>query len=227
MNRFYKSVGVQRVGGNFAIALDGRTVKTPGGEIMTVHAPGLADALAAEWAAQGEEIALDKMHLTRLAYAAVDTKRADIVARLMKLAKSDLLFYRAEGPKELVERQERAWDMPLIWMRVRYGAAFKTSTGIGFIEQPQGAVAAIEQALAQWDIYGLVARNAAAGILGSVALAFSLADGKLDAASAFAAAHVDETWQAEKWGEDREARRRLDSLAAELASIETFLRLLS
>jgi chaperone required for assembly of F1-ATPase len=226
MKRFYKSVGVQRAGSNFAVTLDGRTVKTPGGEVMVVHSPGLADAIAGEWAQQETEIDLDKMHLTRLATAAVDSARADIAARLIKLARSDLLFYRAAEPKELVERQERAWEMPLIWMRVRYGATFKTGMGIGFIEQPPDAIAAIEQALSQWDMYGLVARNAAAGILGSVVLAFAMADGKLDAASAFAAAHIDETFQAEKWGEDREARKRLDLLLRELEGAETFLRLL-
>ncbi|HEY2069157.1 MAG TPA: ATP12 family protein [Rhizomicrobium sp.] len=225
MKRFYKEVGVQRAGANFAVTLDGRTIKTPSGAVMVLRAPGLADAVAAEWTRVGTEIDLDAMHLTRLAYAAVDSDRADIAAKLAKFARTDLVFYRAEEPPALVERQERAWDIPLAWVRARYEAAFRTGTGVTFIEQPAESLAAIEHALLSLDMYKLVALNAAAGILGSVVLALNLADAKLDAKSAFTAAHIDETFQAEKWGWDAAAQKRLDRLSAELASVETFLQL--
>ncbi len=59
----------------------------------------------------------------------------------------------------------------------------------------------------------------------SLVLALSLADGRLDAAAAHAAAHVDEHFQAEKWGRDSEAEARLKSLLQELEDAERFMRL--
>jgi chaperone required for assembly of F1-ATPase len=228
VKRFYKSVGVQQRGAMFAVTLDTRPIKTPGGEIMVLRAPGLADTIAAEWARQEGEFELESLHLTRLAYGAVEGEplRAKIVAEVVKFAGSDLTCYRATEPKELVDRQAAAWDPPLLWVRSRYAIALNTTTGLAHIEQPADAIAALEHALSSKDMYALVALHAATGILGSAVLALNLADARLDATSAFAAAHVDEIYQAERWGEDHEARKRLDRLAAELASAEQFLRLL-
>lgn len=226
MKRFYKAVGVQRAGAMFAVTLDGRAIKTPAGATMVLRASGLADAIAAEWARQGDEFELDALHLTRLAYAAIDSDRADIVAHIMKVAGTDLTCYRADSPAELVRRQDAAWDVPMLWVQSRIGAGFHKTTGVAFVAQPPETLSALEHALSSRDMHALVALNAATGILGSIVLALNLEGGRLDATSAFAAAHVDEAYQAEKWGEDREARKRLDGLAAELASVEQFLRLL-
>src|ERR1700689_2066398 len=110
MKRFYKSVGVQQAGGNFAVTLDGRTVKTPGGAVMVVKSPRLADAIAAEWARQEGEIDLDCLHLTRPAYAAGDSDGAAIAEKALNFARSDAAFYRAHEPAELVGGQEAACD---------------------------------------------------------------------------------------------------------------------
>ena len=104
MKRFYKSVGVQQRGAMFAVTLDSRPIKTPGGEIMVLRSPSLADAVAAEWARQEGEFELEALHLTRLAYGAVEGEplRAKIVAEIVKFAGTDLTCYRATEPKELV-----------------------------------------------------------------------------------------------------------------------------
>ncbi len=198
---------------------------------MVLRSPGLADAIAAEWARQGETFELEHaLHLTRLAYAAIDSDRADIVAHIMKVAGTDLTCYRADAPAELVRRQDAAWDVPMLWVQSRIGAAFHKTTGVAFVPQPPETLRALEHALSARDLYALPVlsgpQHAATGILGSAVLALNLEGARLDAVSAFAAAHVDEAFQAEKWGEDREARKRLDGLAAELASVEQFLRLL-
>ena len=228
MKRFYKTVGIKQQGTLFVVTLDGRPMKTPGGEVLVLRSPRLADAVAAEWARQETEIDLDSMHLTRLAYGAIDNEpqRGEIAAAILKFAGSDLTCYRAEEPAELTRRQEAAWDMPLVWVKARYGASLRTTKGIAHIAQPADAIGALEHAISGRDMYALVALNAATGILGSLVLALNLADAKLDASAAFAAAHIDETFQAEKWGLDLEAKRRLDRRRAELESIEQFLRLL-
>ena len=56
-------------------------------------------------------------------------------------------------------------------------------------------------------------------LTGSALLALAVEAGRLDAEAAWTAAHVDEDWQAEQWGQDaeamaRRARRRRDMAAA-------------
>jgi chaperone required for assembly of F1-ATPase len=228
MKRFYKSAGVTRQGTVFAVALDGKPMKTPGGELLALRSERLADAIAAEWAAQDGEIDLDSMHLTRLGYASIDgvPHRAALAERVLNFGRTDLVCYRAAEPKALAERQAAAWDMPLAWVRAHYRAELVVTTGIVHVAQPAGAVAALEQVIAGCDQYRLAGLDAATGILGSLVLGLALADGKLDADTAFAAAHVDESFQAEKWGLDAEAERRLKRLASALDGAELFLRLL-
>ncbi|MGH6870561.1 MAG: ATP12 family chaperone protein [Rhizomicrobium sp.] len=228
MKRFFKSADVREQDGTFAVMLDGRPIKTPNGGVLALRSSRLADAIAAEWAGQADEFELEPMVLTRLAFGAIDgeARRGEIVSAILKFAGSDLTCYRAEGPAELVRRQAAAWDGPLAGVAARTCASFRTTTGVTHIAQPPETIAALEQAIMGRDTAALVALNAATGILGSLVLALNLAGGKLDARTAFAAAHIDESFQAEKWGEDPEARRRLDRLQTELESVETFLRLL-
>jgi len=227
MKRFYKSVGTLRQGDLFAVALDGKVMKTPGGKALALQSPRLAHAVAGEWAAQTGEIDFESMPLTKLAYAALDAppQRTQIATHILRFGRSDLVCYRATEP-ELAAREAAAWDPPLAWLRKHYRAELATGTGMRFIEQPQAALAALEAALAQRDDYAFAALTAATLILGSLVLALALADGKLDAKAAFAAAHVDESFQAEKWGRDAEADRRFTRLAFELEAAERFLRLL-
>src|SRR5215510_7706405 len=52
--RFYKEVGVGDADGGFTVTLDGKPIKTPSGKVVLVPKRAIADAIAAEWAAQGE-----------------------------------------------------------------------------------------------------------------------------------------------------------------------------
>ena len=101
MKRFYKAVGVEAAGGSFAVLLDGRPVLTPARGRLSLPTRALAEAIAAEWSAQGEAIRLEDMPLNRLAATAIDRMTADreaVVATVAAYARSDLLCYRAAGP---------------------------------------------------------------------------------------------------------------------------------
>ena len=121
MKRFYKDVSVSPVGDAFAISLDGRPMKTPQRNQLAVPMPGLADAIAAEWAAQGEDIIPASMPLTGLAQGALDqveSERDRIVGRIAAFADSDMLYYRAdEGQQALIDHQAEHWDPLLDWAR--------------------------------------------------------------------------------------------------------------
>lgn len=226
MKRFYKTVST---GEDNTVLLDKRTVKTPKGVPLVLPARPLAEAIAEEWRAQGEDIRPENMLLTRLAHVAIDgaSERARIAEQVLNYAKSDLLCYRAEGPDELVIRQAHQWTPILDWLAETHGARLKLTTGIGFVDQPLDAIERLSERVGQLDIFALVALHTAATITGSLTLALALLEGRLNAGEAFALSRIDETFQAEKWGQDAEAQVRATRLLAEMEAAEKFVRLLS
>ena len=108
--RFWKEVSVEDDGAGFAVALDGRRVKTPAKTALVVPTRALAEAIAAEWDAQDEQIDPLSMPYTRSANAAIDkvaVQFAEVADMLAEYGDSDLLCYRAESPEGLVQRQSR------------------------------------------------------------------------------------------------------------------------
>jgi chaperone required for assembly of F1-ATPase len=229
MKRFYKDVSVAEEGGAFRILLDGRTLKTQAKAVVALPGAALAEAVAEEWRAQGDDIDPPNMFLTRLTYAAIDGVIADrkrVSDHALSFGRTDLLCYRAEHPEELVARQARAWGALLEWAADRFGARLHVASGITFKEQPLESIVALEQAIADTGDFELAALHNAATITGSLVLALALVEGHLNAEQAFAAAMLDETFQSEKWGTDEEAEARLKRLSAELSAAERFLKLL-
>jgi chaperone required for assembly of F1-ATPase len=223
MKRFYKDAAVQRTTHGFAIALDGRAVKTPKGAPLALHNSALAEAIAAEWAGQGEE--LGDMPLTRLANTAIDRVRHDrgpALKQMIDFGRHDVVCYRAAAPADLVAREAAAWDAPLAWARAHYAIDLATTTGIASIEQPGFSPERLQHDMVALDEFALTGLSAMVPILKSLVLALSLADGRLDADAAHAAAHVNELFQAEKWGRDAEAEARLAALLAELQTANRF-----
>ena len=114
--RFYKAATHRAADGQgFVIELDGKPVRTPGKRLLLLPPIALAEAVAAEWAAQRERIDPATMPLTRLVNSAIDgvaTRMEEVSADIVDFAGSDLTCYRAEAPQELVQRQhERSYRL--------------------------------------------------------------------------------------------------------------------
>src|SRR5579863_7662493 len=107
--RFYRTAEVREAaGGGHALALDGRSARTPGRRPLAAKSRPLMLEVAAEWERQRETIDPTDMPMTRLLNAAVDgvaMSMAETRAEILKYAGSDLLCYRAEEPEALAERQ--------------------------------------------------------------------------------------------------------------------------
>jgi chaperone required for assembly of F1-ATPase len=210
--RFYQDAAAEPRGEGFAVCLDGKLAHTPGRRPIEVPGRELADALAAEWQGQGELIDPAAMPLTRLVNSALDGVAQDMAsvrAEIVKYAGSDLLCYRAGEPATLVELQSQVWDPLLTWARDEWGARFVCAEGVMFAEQPAASLAAIERVVAEVSSpLALAALNVMTTITGSALLALAVAQGRLDAAQAWQAAHVDEDHQMRTWGEDAEALAR-------------------
>lgn len=219
MKRFYKTVDVRPVTGGFAVLLDGRGVQTPARNALILPTQELALAIAAEWRGQGEEVVATAMPLLRLSNTVIDgvaTNRAAVIQAILRFGENDLLCYRAHQPPDLVARQREAWDPMLDWARQRLGARMTATAGLTHVDQAPDAIAALREALEAHDAFTLGALHVVASITGSVVLALAVAEGRLTGAAAFELSHIDETYQAEKWGADAEAVKRTTNLAHEL-----------
>ena len=230
MKRFYKNVAASAAAdGGYTVLLDGKAVKTPKRALLSLPNLPLAEAIAEEWRGQGETLDTQSMPLTRLAFAALDVvmpERERVAEEALKYAGTDLLSYRAEEPPELVARQAHVWDQLLDWAAETYGARLRVGSGIRHVAQSPEAIQELRQAITRYDEFELAALHTATTITGSLVLALALAEEEVSAEEAFAAATLDETFQAEKWGRDAEAEKRRQHLLAELSAAEHFLRLL-
>ncbi len=226
MKRFYERASV---GADNQVLLDGRPVRTPGRAPLALPGASLAEAIADEWQAQGETIDPRSMPLTGLANAAIDRiapAKAAFAAGLAAYGESDLLCYRAEGPAPLVARQTEAWDPLLAWARDRYDVVLAVTSGIVHKAQPPETVARLAAAVEARDHFELAGLSPLVTISGSLVVALALAEGATGLGAAWAAASLDEQWQAEQWGEDEEAVRALAGRRADFAAAARFLSLL-
>ena len=227
--RFYQQADVEEADGQFRVVLDGRPVKTPARRTLATPKRALAQALAAEWNAQRDVIDPAKMPLTRLANTIIDgvvEAPSAVAAEVERYLACDLVFYRAPGPAGLVTRQAKAWDPVLAWVRETLGADFVLAQGIAFVAQPAQSLAAAGCGIPS-DPWQLGAVHAVTTLTGSALLALALKHGVLSPQQVWAAAHVDEDWNAEQWGRDEEAverrtarRRDFDAAGAILAALK-------
>jgi chaperone required for assembly of F1-ATPase len=232
--RFYAraswaAVAPDATGGGFRVLLDGKAVKTPAKAEMVLPSQALAEAIAAEWQAQGAEVEVRSLVLTGLAWTAIDRVgpgRERVVEELAGFGAHDLVCYHAETPTDLAARQREQWQPLLDWAARALDAPLAVTTGVVSIEQPSEALAALRRAVAARDVFELTAVSAAASAAGSLVIGLALVAGRIDAAAAFEAAQLDESYQIERWGEDPEAARRRAAIKADLETAARFLALL-
>lgn len=229
MKRVYTSVSTRAEADGFAVLLDGRVVRSPAKAPLLLPSAALAEAVAAEWDAQTEEIRPDRMPMMSLAATAIDRVRPNPVAVARDAAgyaASDLLCYRADTPVELARRQAEAWDPVLDWAQRRYAVAFAVTSGLMPIDQPAETVARFEALATELEPFPLAALHVMTTTLGSFLLALSVYEGHAAPEEAYALSTVDEAYQAELWGEDEEAAARRTRLASEVADARRYLDLL-
>ena len=209
--RFYSEVTVARRDDGAEVLLDGRSVRTPAKADFVVPAMVLAEAIAEEWRAQGDQIDPRTMPLTKLANTAIDGvshKRDETIDAVMAFAASDLICYRAEQPDGLVMKQMALWGPVIDWLAQYLGARFEVSEGVMHVEQPEESLARVREVVETFDAYSLTAFHTMASLMGSTFLALAHVAGLFDLQATWTAAHVDEDWQISQWGQDEEAAAR-------------------
>jgi chaperone required for assembly of F1-ATPase len=227
--RFYEHVAIKDEGGATAVLLDGKKVRTPGKAPFLLPNAALAEAIAEEWRGQGARIDPQTMPLTRLANSVIDGVKGNegaVLDDIVKYAGSDLLCYRAEGPKGLVSLQSKHWDPILAFAKHGLLAKMRLSEGVMHVEQPPTSLEAIKERLNTFDPWSRAALHVMTGLSRSALLALAVALGRLTPEEAWAAAHVDEDWQIAQWGDDEEAKQRRANRWRDFAAAARMLKLL-
>lgn len=229
MKRFWETAEAAATDGGFAIALDGRRVKTPAKAKLILPTAKLAEAVADEWNGVGDTIDPREMPITGLANAAIDRIAPDkeqFALGIARYGESDLTCYRAEGPDMLVRRQQEAWDALLEWARRRYDVDFALCTGVIHIEQPADTVRKLSHKVMSLDAFQLAGLSPMVTIGGSLVAALVVYEEIMPAEAVWEAVSLDDRWQLEQWGDDADARSALDARRYEFLAAARFLELL-
>lgn len=229
MKRFYKKVTAEAWDGGFRVLLDGRMIRTPGKAALLLPTQALADAIAAEWDAQGEEIHPASMPLMQTAATAIDRvtpQRERVIDEISAYGGSDLVCYRATHPESLVARQAEAWDPVLAWLRERHGVELKVGEGVMHIPQSPKALATLRSVVAAQTDMVLAPLYNITALAGSLAIALAVLERRLTADQAFEISELDEAYVMETWGTDREAMIRRKNNKESMAASVRFLELI-
>ena len=226
--RFYEEAAAAPDERGWLVRLDGRALKTPLRRPLCAPSQTLAEAIAAEWADQGEHIDPFTMPLTRLAHVVIDrmdTLRDQAVEEVVRFAASDALCFRS-AQADLAARQSEEWDPWLAWAKSALDAPLTASTALTGANQPVESLDALRRrahALDDWRLTGLVS---AAPIFTSAVLAFALLEGEGGAQALYAVSRLEERHQNERWGEDSEAAEANANRLRDLNAVERLFRLL-
>ncbi len=228
--RFYKTAALVAQDAGFAVALDGRVVKTPEKRPLALPTRALGEAVAAEWDAQGDYLDLAAMHLTRLANVALDRTpetRRDMAEEIARYAETDLLCHLAEGPSDLRARQEAGWGPIRAWAEQDLGVALVPVEGVVAARQPSTSLEAVRGHALGLDDFRLTGLAYTCGILGSALLALAVQRGRVEAEAAFDLSRIDEDYQIERWGEDAEAAQSAANKRIEIIAVKAWFGALS
>ncbi|HEX3676727.1 MAG TPA: ATP12 family protein [Sphingomicrobium sp.] len=229
MKRFWTEVSTLAAQDGWVIRLDSRAIQTPARAPLVVPTKALAAAIAEEWRLINDEINPRAMPLTGLANAAIDRIAPDrqaFAAGLAKYGEADLACYRSEWPPELVKRQLASWDPLLEWGRRRYDVDFATTSGLLHLPQAQATIDRLGHAVAELDAFHLAGLSPLVSIGGSLIAALAVLEKAITPEAAWEAASIDEGWQLEQWGGDREAQTALENRRRDFFAGARFLDLL-
>jgi chaperone required for assembly of F1-ATPase len=228
MKRFYKDVSVAADEGGWRVLLDGRGIKTVAGKPQVLPTRALAEALAEEWADQGDELDPAGFVLRDLADYAIDVvsqDRADVIRGLVAFAGTDTLCYRAEPDEPLRERQDEVWDPLLHAAEQRWDVHFERIDGVMHRPQPAATLARMQAVLEAESDHALAALNTLTSLAASLVIALAALPSEAEAETLWNAANLEEDWQVELWGKDYEAEALREKRFATFEAAMRFARL--
>lgn len=227
MKRFWREAATARNDLGWQVALDGRPIKTQGGNPLVLPNKALADLLAGEWEAQGEEIDPASFRHRDTADFAIDVvapDRAAAIAALLRYAETDTLCYRADPDEPLWKRQQEVWEPLLAACEAREGVRLQRVSGVMHRPQDAAALEKLRTRLEGCDDFTLAALTTLASLAASLTIALAALEPDADGEALWDAANLEEDWQADLWGRDWEAEERRERRKGDFLGAMVFAR---
>lgn len=227
MKRFWKDASVRPAEGGWQVVLDERPLRTQQGAQQIVPSEALAELLAVEWRAQGEDVDPAAFPLRDMADYAIDqigSARDETIAKLLRYAETDTLCYRADPDEPLHRRQWEAWEPLLAAFEAREGVKLERVSGVLHKPQPAGTLAALRRRLEALGPFVLAPLEVMTSLAASLTIGLSALEPDADPVALWRAAELEEQWQAELWGSDAEAEERRERRTAAFLDAARFAR---
>jgi len=228
MKRFYKDVAAAPVDGGWQVTLDDRGMKTVKGAPQLVPSEALAQALAEEWAKQGEKIDPETLVLRDMADFAIDlvaTDKPGTITKLVEYGETDTLCYRADPEDTLYNHQQDQWEPLLKSVEERHGLRFHRISGVIHKSQPVETMEKLRELLSEMDNFTLAGLQNTASLAASLCIALETARDDCDPQGLWELACLEEGWQAQLWGRDEQAEERLAGRGKAFAKSCEFMQL--
>ncbi|KAG0027638.1 ATP synthase complex assembly protein atp12 [Podila clonocystis] len=203
--RFWESAGIKEVGDRIAVTLDGRVLKTPAGNQLTLPKDQrhLAIMIAGEWHGQKALLKSHSLPMTSLVARAIDSfigneqGRQETLNRLIKFLDTDSICYQQDFPDSIVQAQEKHWTPILNWAKEEYDLDIKVSQGITFVQQDEATKNRLREIVSSMSDIELSATLTAKSFL----IGLAVVKRHLSVEAAWTAAQLEVLDQIDRWGE--------------------------
>ncbi len=226
MKRFYRqAAALPADGGGWNVALDGKPIRTQGGQAQLIPQERLAHLMAQEWQGQGDTIDVSTFPLRDMADYAIDsvaTDRQAVIDKLLRYAETDTLCYRADPDEPLYRRQQEVWEPLLSDFETREGVTMQRVSGVMHRPQSAKTLAKLRTRLEGLDDFTLAALEQLASLSSSLSIGLSALAVDADLEALWRAANLEEDWQIEQWGEDSESADRRARRWADFQKAKSF-----
>ena len=227
MKKFWEKVSIKEISSDsFCVMLDKTILKTPLKRDLVLPNINLAQEIVKEWDQNSQKINIESMIFYGLMSTSLDKiidNKNLYVNDILDYIDTDLIIYRAENPKELVELQKNKWD-PIIFLIEKY-IGTKVNVFEGVLPKKQHATVhdRLNNYINQFDIFEISVLHRITNITGSVFLSLCVIKKDISKNEVFELSLLDELWQAENWGFDEETSRKRKEISIELNKSIFFL----
>ena len=227
MKKFWKKVSMKKISSNsFQIMLDEKVLKTPLKRELVLPSLNLTKEIVKEWDQDLKIINTESMFFYSLISTSLDKiidNRNLYINDILDYIDTDLICYRAENPKELVELQKNKWD-PIILLIEKYiGTKVHVFEGVLPKKQHSNVHVRLNNLINQFDIFEISVLHRITNITGSIFLSLCVLKKDISKNEIFELSFLDELWQEKNWGFDEENSQKRKEISIELNRSIIFL----
>ena len=219
MKKFWNQIVIKKSFDTFQILLDKTILKTPQKKDLNITNFKIAQEVSREWDQDTNQICTKKLIFYNHISTAIDRVYNDrklFISEILNFIDTDLICYRAESPKDLVELQNIKWD-PISLMIEKYiGVKLDIFSGIMPRNQDYKVHNKIDNLIDQFSNLEISVLHKITCLTGSVFLSICILKNDISKKDAFEISFLDEIWQEKNWGYEEESSLKRDKIFYEL-----------